>query len=468
MPDAEISIALNRFGLGARGDETLPRSPKRWLLEQFERYDPHPPQLDGLPDSGQAMATWSQYRKDRRNSPARPGQPVEDGRPPGKAMSEAEIGRDQIDHLYREAVIARMTLGAQTDTPFVERLVQFWTNHFAISTGKGPMIVLAGPFEAEAIRPHVLGRFEDMLLAVEHHPAMLTYLDQIVSIGPGSPMGRRRGARGAKVSGLNENLGREILELHTLGVRSGYSQSDVTEFSKALTGWMLADGDIGQRGAWPGFAFNAAAHEPGARTILDKLYTQGGHEQAAAVLRDLARNPATARHIAGKLARAVIADDPPPTLVARLEQAYLSSDGDLPAVYRALIAAPESWDPAQRKFRTPYEWTIASMRALEGQAFRPPAAIGILSQIGQPFWRPGSPAGYDVTTASWLAPDALYRRIEAAARIAAQAGGIDARALARKLYPGTLTQNTERVLADAESGAEGVALLLASPEAMWR
>src|SRR3990167_93467 len=128
------------------------------------------------------------------------------------------------------------------------------------------------------------------------------------------------------------------------------------------------------------------------------------------------RRLSRADRAAGKLARPVLAADPPPPLVARLEQAYLSSDGDLPAVYRALIAAPESWDPAQRKFRTPYEWTIASMRALEGQAFRPPAAIGILSQIGQPFWRPGSPAGYDVTTASWLAPDALYRRIEAAAR----------------------------------------------------
>ena len=189
-----------------------------------------------------------------------------------------------------------------TDSPFVERLVHFWANHFAVSVDKLPVIGLAGLLEFEAIRPHVLGRFSDMLLAVEQHPAMLVYLDQAQSIGPNSRAGELAAMRGGKQRGLNENLAREIMELHTLGVRTGYSQADVTEFARALTGWTVSGLGRGPAarpiGGVPGqFVFADILHEPGARTIVGKSYDQPGEAQARAVLRDLAASPATARHL---------------------------------------------------------------------------------------------------------------------------------------------------------------------------
>ena len=194
------------------------------------------------------------------------------------------------------------------------RLVMFWSNHFCVSANKGPVRGMAGAYEREAIRPHVLGRFVDMLLAVERHPAMLVYLDNHVSIGPNSRAGLNRGL------GLNENLAREILELHTLGVGGGYTQEDVTNLARILTGWTVANlaNPVGEPGR---FFFAPARHEPGAWTVLGKRYGEAGMAAGEAVLRDLARHPATARHIARKLARHFVSAEPPAALVARLTPA---------------------------------------------------------------------------------------------------------------------------------------------------
>lgn len=239
-----------------------------------------------------------------------------------------------------------------------------------------------------------------MLAAVEQHPGMLVYLDQVRSIGPGSEMGqlaRRRGGR----RGLNENLAREILELHTLGVNGGYTQADVTELARALTGWTvsgMARGPVGrsivqasQRGS---FAFADALHEPGARRILGRTYAQPGERQAHAALADLARHPSTARHLATKLSRHFAGDDPPPAMVERLARAYQSSGGDLPTVYRAIINSPEAWAERPVKFKTPWEWTVSSFRALGARQVSPKVAATLLRELGQPTWQPGSPAGY--------------------------------------------------------------------------
>jgi uncharacterized protein (DUF1800 family) len=210
-------------------------------------------------------------------------------------------------------------------------------------------------------------------------------------------------------------------------------------------------------------------HEPGTRTILGKRYDQQGEAQARAVLLDLAASPATAKHISTKLARHFAGDDPPPALVDRLSKAYLASGGDLPTVYRALIESPEPWAAEPLKFKTPWEWTVSALRAVGSTELDSKMAAAVLKQLGQPTWQPGSPAGWDDIAASWAGPDALVRRVEVAQRIGAKAAtGIDARSLAEKLFPQSLSETTRTALARAESPAQGLALLLVSPEFVRR
>jgi uncharacterized protein (DUF1800 family) len=315
-----------------------------------------------------------------------------------------------------------------------------------------------------------------MLVAVERHPAMQLFLDQPRSVGPDSMAVMRASQRNPDIKrGLNENLAREIMELHTLGVRSGYSQDDVTEFARALTGWSLA-GNPGSPGnprrqdlqpnAAPGtFVFRAALHEPGSRTIMDRRYDQPGEEQALAILHDLASAPATAQHIGGKLARHFVADNPPPDVSERLANAFERSGGDLPTVYRTLLDMPQAWSPVAVKFKTPWEWTISSMRGLGWQDMGNMQAAPILTQLGQPVWRPGSPAGYDDIAASWAAPDALVRRVEVAQRFASRVGDrLDARSLGQTLLAGSLSAPTATAVSRADSASTAIALLLVSPD----
>jgi uncharacterized protein (DUF1800 family) len=304
---------------------------------------------------------------------------------------------------------------------------------------------------------------------------MLLYLDQAQSIGPDSRAGQAIAARGGKKRGLNENLAREIMELHTLGVRTGYTQADVTEFARALTGWtvsglgrgpaarMLGGGPAGE------FAFAELIHEPGERTIMGRRYGADGERQARAILLDLAANPATAKHIATKLARHFAGDDPPQAMVDRLTRAYLKSGGDLPTVYRAIIDSPEAWAAQPLKFKTPWEWSVSALRALDQTEIEPDVAGALMTQLGQPTWKPGSPAGFDDIAASWAAPEALVRRVEVAQRIADRVGSsVDPRAIAEKVLPGSLGEPTRTAIARAESPAEGLALLLVSPEFVRR
>ncbi|MBC7603289.1 MAG: DUF1800 domain-containing protein, partial [Ramlibacter sp.] len=383
--------------------------------------------------------------------------------------------RERSQSQYRAAVAARVSMALNSPAPFAERLVHFWANHFAVSIDKQPLATLAGAFEAEAIRPHIFGKFEDMLLAVERHPAMLVYLDQARSIGPESMAGQRaaRNKPDGK-RGLNENLAREILELHTLGVRTGYTQEDVTELARALTGWTLG-GVAGYPGhivgAAPGaFAFQPVLHEPGVRAVVGRRYDQRGEAEAAAILHDLATAPATAQHIATKLSRHFAGDTPPPAMVTRLSTAFERSGGDLPTVYRALIDSPEEGGlNAQPKFKTPWEWSVSAMRGLGWRDTGRMQPGAVLTQLGQTVWRPESPAGYDDSAASWMAPDALLRRVEVAQRIAMEtAGTLDARTLAPQLLPAGVSESTTTAIARAESPVTALALLLASPEFLRR
>jgi uncharacterized protein (DUF1800 family) len=458
MPIAEQVIAANRFGLGLRAGEDMPADARLWLAGQLDRYQIAPAEFASARTSAEIAARQVEARMDFRQMDRK------------ARMAARRALRKEAQALYRSEVEMRVLAALGTPAPFVERLVHFWSNHFAVSANKPQVRALAGAFEREAIRPHVLGRFEDMLLAVETHPAMLIFLDQPRSTGPNSPAARRAAARNApRKRGINENLAREIMELHTLGVRTGYSQNDVTEFALALTGWSLGRPRAAREETPGSFAFRPGQHEPGPRTIMGRSYGQRGEEQARAVLRDLATSEATARHIATKLARHFIADDPPQEAVDRLSSAFSISGGNLSDVYRALIAMPEAWAAHPVKFKTPWEWMISAMRGLgrrngEGLAFAP-----LLNQLGQPVWRPGSPAGYDDIAASWAAPDALVRRVEVAQRLVMKAADdLDPRDLARKLFPNSLSTLTEAEIARAESRRTGLALLLVSPEFLRR
>jgi len=451
------AIALNRFGLGARPDEPAPADPQRWLLSQLDRFEALPAPWQSAALTPALVEAWLAQQRAVRQAP--------EGQRAGIREAYLRQGRDD----YVAAVAARTHSALQASAPFVERLVHFWSNHFAVSVDKLLVVGLAGGFEADAIRPNVLGRFEDLLLAAVRHPAMLLYLDQAQSVGPGSPAAQRAQERQARVRGLNENLAREILELHTLGVRSGYTQDDVTEFARALTGLTLP-ADEPDKGNEAPFRFVRALHEPGARTVLGRSYAEGGEEQALAIIHDLATAPATARHIATKLARHFVADDPPPALVQRLADTFSRTGGDLPRVYRELVASPEPWQPVPAKFKSPWDWGISSLRAAGRRELPPRQSTTLMNQLGQPVWRPGSPAGYGDLAGTWAAPDALIRRVEAAQRFAEQAGdAVDARALAPRVLPGgALGAATADAIARADSGSTALALLLVSPEFLRR
>jgi uncharacterized protein (DUF1800 family) len=449
------AIAFNRFGLGARPEDSIPPDPRHWLLAQWDAYQPISPAWEAVPRTSALLDAWLDQQRAVRQAP-------EDQRS-GIRETYLRQGREA----YAAAVAARTGSALQSATPFVERLVHFWSNHFAVSVDKLLVVGLAGGFEADAIRPHVLGRFEDLLLAVVRHPAMLLYLDQATSIGPRSPAAQRAAERQQRPRGLNENLAREILELHTLGVRSGYSQDDVTEFARALTGWTLPSADARPPGST--FRFVPALHEPGPRTVLGRRYAEGGEDQASAILHDLVASPATARHIAHKLARHFVADDPPAALVQRLAETFERTGGDLPSLYRELVMSPQAWQPQPAKFKSPWDWAISGLRALGRRDLPAAQASNLMNQLGQPIWRPRSPAGYDDLTATWAAPDALLRRVEVAQRLASQAGsGVDARSLAPRILPGALTEATSAAIARAESGTTALALLLVAPEFLRR
>ncbi|ANU08307.1 DUF1800 domain-containing protein [Paraurantiacibacter namhicola] len=458
---SDITIAWNRFGLGARAGERPPPDLRGWLLDQLDRFDPRPAPIAALPGTAESVAGLTEFLSNRRRA-----RQMGDEDPADKPN---DVQRQDLRGMLLGSVTARGLVAVRTDAPFPERLVHFWANHFTVSIAKRQTTALVGPHEFEAIRPNIMGNFRHLLRAAVLHPAMLAYLDQSNSTGPSSQLAQRAGRRNREL-GLNENLAREIMELHTLGVNGGYSQEDVTEFARAMTGWTM-QGLPRARRAEPigdGLAWSEFQHEPGTRTVLGRSYAQAGPEQSLAMLDAFAAHPSTARHVATKLARHFAADDPPPEMVARLERAFLDSDGDLPTIYRAMVDSPEAWDGSRPKFRTPWDWTIASFRALGLDDFEPRLLHGTLRELGQPCWAATSPKGYDDIAASWAAPDALIRRVEAAETLAKQAGDIDALALAQALFPRALNDSTATAIRGADNRQQAAALLLASPEMMRR
>jgi uncharacterized protein (DUF1800 family) len=468
MSSRQAVSAANRFGLGARPGEIAGIVDVRgWLLEQLHG-DASLPAFSGLPSSLQYLQREADYLQQRRQN---------------KRAGSPSRGQPKLGQLYRKARLQelgrRYQVAVASEQGFLERLVHFWSNHFAISVDKRQAALYAAPMEREAIRPHVLGSFSELLVAVETHPGMLRYLDNVRSVGSDSVLAdraRKRAARGGgkpkREPGLNENLAREILELHTLGVDGGYAQSDVAELARAITGWGVPMPQDWVRGApASAFVFRSVAHEGGTRQVLGKRYAEDGDGQGRTILADLSRHPATARHVSYKLARHVVSDDPPDTLVERMTQAWLQSDGDLPAVYRALVESPEAWAPQARKFKTPDDFLVSSLRAIHlPPAANPRMSMELLARMGQPPFTPRSPAGFADDAAQWSGPDALWKRVQAAESIAdtVPAERSDPLQVANDIFSGNLDQETLLALRRAESPRDGLALLIASPAFQWR
>ena len=469
-PAAAAAIAAHRFGLGEPDLAVVAPDARSWLLGQIGPADSQ--RGAALPGLTDALA---------RQAAARPA----DARA-AKADLLAQVQADMR---------ARLQTAATSRRPFAERLALFWCNHFTVSLGKASSQGLVGAYEREAIRPHIAGRLADLLQAAVTHPAMLRYLDNHLSAGPQSTLVQRLRWRSAaavaagrtaeappRLTGLNENLAREVLELHTLGVTGGggaygpwggYSQADVAALAAVLSGW---------RGPRPAAAaaqahaeatsapdaypdFDSAWHQPGPKTVLGRVYP-AGPQALTALLADLAREPAMHRHVATQLARHFVADQPAPALVARLASSLKDTDGDLTALYQVLIAAPEAWASAPEKLKTPEAFVISSARLLGlGERLTQRAADAGLAALGQRPQSATSPAGWSDLAADWLGPEAVWQRVEWAVQWADRLGAsVDARALARSSLGPLLSEATRQQIERAADGPQALALLLMAPE----
>jgi uncharacterized protein (DUF1800 family) len=507
-------VALHRFGLGGRGGASgdfinAASDPRGFVKAELLRTSGALLEMPGLqptPALAQAAFAYQSEVKQARDAAAKSGQGAETAAPTSQdsqqrrdlslnamnmatrpqAMKPADNAAggtvttapetmqpnaakpqiaepaqppNVIQKTFRAEALARLQRAVLADCGVTERLVAFWSNHFCISANKGQLArIWAGSFEREAIRPHLFGRFADMLKAVEQHPAMLFFLDNQQSLGPDSRAGLNR------KRGLNENLAREIMELHTLGVGGGYTQEDVTSLARIITGWTFVgrQGILGQPGS---FVFNVNAHQPGPQQLLGKTYADDGVEQGEAALTDIARHPSTAKFIATKLVRHFVSDDPPPAVVARLTDTFTRTDGDLKAVTLALVDSSEAWSAPLTKMRSPYDYLVATGRLLAHVPEDPGPYLGGLNVLGAPLWSPAGPNGFPDTNAAWAAPEGMKLRLDIAAQVSSRVGNsVDARDLLEFAFADTASPDTRRTVERAESRQQALALLLMSPE----
>lgn len=379
------------------------------------------------------------------------------GKTAATAMTRKEAVRAR-QKVVRESeaseIAARYRHGVTTEYPFLERLVLFWSNHFAVETKKVPVRAVAGNYERVAIRANVTGTFADMLKAAITHPAMLIYLDNSRSFGPNSMMGQRRGK-----SRVNENLARELLELHTVGVDGGYSQADVNALALTLTGWT---GGMEPRKHSP--VFDRRWHEFGPRTILGRTYRAEGEAQLMAVLDDLAAHPATARHISAKFARHFVGAAASPDLVEALRLSFERTGGDLAELAFTLIAHPDAWSAEPVKVVPPYDFLVATGRTLRAPDTPPRFVDKACEALGQPIWSPPSPAGWPYDDNDFLGGDSVLERVDFVGTMVRRFGRqADARALARTLLRGDLDPFVAETVDRAEDRHQAMVLLLISP-----
>lgn len=491
MPDLRLAaLAAHRFGFGPRPGElrVIAGDPRGWVKAQLGP-QPLPPQIQALPqaeDDLLAFGRWLARRRLRGPNADRMAERAERQGVSQEDLRRLSVEEDFVQN-FRErasrAVGARLEAAMTSETPVHERLVHFWSNHFTVSAAKPAAVALPPSFEKDAIRPHVGGRFADMLLASAKHPGMLVYLDNWLSVGPHSqaaqnPRRARRLPGGGRATGINENLGREILELHTLGVGGGYAQRDVQALAAIITGWTyerprlrdLVTDAIATRNGLDLFEFDEAAHEPGPKTLLNRTYAQTGVAQGEAALSDLARHPSTAHFIAAKLCRHFIADDPPAAAVARVERAFREHEGDLREAVNAVVDSPEAWETPFQKFKRPEEYAISALRAANLSSLPAGAGIGALAAMGQRVYAAPGPDGWSDVAVSWLTADLVWKRVEFAQAYAERIARADVNPLdvAQACFGPLLSDETSTAIQRAESPSQALALLFAAPEMQRR
>lgn len=424
--DTHAAQAMIRFGLGRRGAEPRPSDPAAWLRGQLTVADPGPPG----PSLADGFAAVLQDRNDKA--------------PPGTPRKVGTLFKSEIDALVSHAVA--------TTTPFRERLVWFWANHFTISLRGGRTAAIGGDYLRTAIRPNVTGRFGDMLLAVMRHPAMLTYLDNAQSFGPASPAGQRRD------KGLNENLARESLELHTVSPAAGYTQADVTSYARILTGWSIANGDPEPAG----FRFRPQMHEPGEQTVLGHSFP-AGEDGGVAALAFLANHPATHRHLATKLVQHFVSDDAPAADIRRIEGVLRDTRGDLGQAAATLVTLASAWRPLT-KLRSPQDYVLAALRVADLPEGNRPDGAAIMRGLGQPVFGAPFPIGWADRASDWAGPEAMMRRLDWSYGFSGRAAALDPAAIADASLGPLLTPATATAIARAGSRRDGLTLLFTSPE----
>jgi uncharacterized protein (DUF1800 family) len=460
LPDgspAAIWRATSRLGYGptpALAQAAQP-SAKAWGLAQLEAAKVASQRAAQLPSALQVLTANQQQvtarfheereaRKDGRANLQKPTNPTA----PMQGDGAMSLGADAENYSRDMALAAgawRLATCSNPDleNPLLARMTEFWFNHFNVLIDKGPVRPYVGNYLLSAIRPHALGKFEDLLLATAQHPAMLLYLDQAQSTQ----------------RGLNENYARELMELHTLGVNGGYTQADVRELARILTGWSV---DIA---GGQGFVFRPRAHEEGSKTIMGRSFTESGQAQGIAAIKFLAHHPATAQRVSARLATFFVADQPSKALVNKLASSFTRSGGDIAVVMRTLIDSPEFWDAGNTLFKTPMDYACSSLAAaglVKDEANRNQnlrQATGFLAQAGQRLHGWQTPDGYKTDANTWLAPEALTRRADFAFGIAPR---IEEPSFLQQFYS---SATRERIAKESAPNMR-TGLLLAAPEFM--
>ena len=373
-------------------------------------------------------------------------QKMEDGEPGAGKMDAPVFSRDAA----REAAAWRVTACSSPalENPLLARMTEFWFNHLNVFSGKGPVRSFVGHYELNVTRANALGKFEDLLLASAKHPAMLFYLDQAQSVADGStgPLGQAHG--------LNENYARELMELHTLGVNGGYSQSDVRELARILTGWTVAPRQAS------GFRFAQQSHDTGDKRLLGTTFHNQGLKEGEDAIRMLARHPATAQRIAARLATFFVSDKPSQALINKLAGSFTASQGDMRVVMHTLIESDAFWQADQTLFKTPFDFACSALLALGGPHERRELALTLnfLNNAGQPVQAWQTPDGYKTDAATWLSPEALTRRADFAMTLAKQAPAPD--------FLSAFLSTATRQRIGQEPTPSRTGLMLASPDFM--
>ena len=455
------AIATQRFGLGPRPNEiaAINHHAEGWLLRQLSMS----PALSfdtSLPDSAHILAAQTQYKQANKAYKKQQQANAVESNTMAATETQNKTPKDPSYAFYKQLTADALQQAIVSENSFNWRCLDFFSNHFSVTAQGSVMTGLCATLEREAIAPNLFGRFEDLLLAVCKHPAMLIYLNNENSIGPSTRYAKKN-------RGLNENLAREILELHTLGVNGGYQQQDVTELAKGITGWSVAKPGKDKQ---QGFIYRAKKHEPGTRLLLGKSYAEQGLQQGELMLKALANHASTARLISTKIVQSFISDQAPTQLVDHLTAAWHASKGDLKVVFKALISHPRAWQVQQQKYKTPREYVVSTYRTLASKRLSIKQAQSALKTLGQQPFKAGSPAGYSDQQRDWDGASALMARINWVSQLAGKKRleKINIDTLIETSFANTLSTNSYQMITRAESRQQALILLLLSPEFLTR